>query len=239
MQRRFLAEPMFKSTELFRQERVRTVEPFLYDFEVTEILRNTEDRETLLRVFKTPQTPAPEIHPLSNGRYHVMVTNAGGGYSRWQNVALTRWSEDSALDNNGSFIYIRDVESGEYWSASYQPTQKKARDYEALFSQGWAEFKRWDHKITTHTEIAVSPEDNIELRRVTITNRSRNRRVIEVTSYAEVVLNDPASDQAHRSFSNLFVETEIIRSHQTILCHRRPRYDSEKFPWILHLMAVH
>ena len=239
MQRRFLAEPMFKSTELLLQERVPATEPFLYDFEVTGMLRKFGDRETLLRVFTTPQTPVPEVHPLSNGRYHVMVTNAGGGYSRWQNIAVTRWREDSALDNDGTFIYLRDVESGQFWSSAYQPTQKNPKNYEALFSQAWVEFKRRDYQIETHTEIAVSPEDDIELRRVTITNRSRNKRVIEVTSYAEVVLNDFASDQAHRTFSNLFVQTEIIRSHQAILCQRRPRSDKEAFPWMLHLMAVH
>ncbi|MFH0753986.1 MAG: glucoamylase family protein [Candidatus Omnitrophota bacterium] len=239
MQRRFLSEPMFKSAELLLQERIPAVEPIHYDFEVTGMLRNTQERETLLRVFKTPQTPVPEVHPLSNGRYHVMVTNAGGGYSRWKDFAVTRWCEDASLDNDGTFIYLRDIESGECWSAAYQPTQKKAKDYEALFSQAWVEFKRRDHAIRTHTEIAVSPEDDIELRRVTVTNRSRNRRTIELTSYAEVVLNDPAADQAHRAFSNLFVETEIIRSHQAILCHRRPRSDAEKFPWMLHLMAVH
>ncbi|MDD5553109.1 MAG: glucoamylase family protein [Candidatus Omnitrophica bacterium] len=239
MQRRFLAEPMFKSAELLLQERIPTVEPFLYDFEVTGTLRKFGDRETLLRVFTTPHTPAPEVHPLSNGRYHVMVTNAGGGYSRWQNISVTRWSEDSALDNDGTFIYLRDMESGRFWSSAYQPAQIIAKDYEALFSQVGVEFKRRDHQIETHTEIAVSPEDDIELRRVTITNHSRNRRIIEITSYAEVVLNDKASDQAHRTFSNLFVQTEIIRSHQAILCQRRPRSDKEAFPWMLHLMAVH
>ncbi|MFA5115792.1 MAG: glucoamylase family protein [Candidatus Omnitrophota bacterium] len=239
MQRRFLAEPMFKSAELLLQERVPTVEPFLYDFEVTGILRKFGDRETLLRVFTTPQTLVPEAHPLSNGRYHVMVTNAGGGYSRWQNFAVTRWSEDSALDNNGTFIYLRDMESGQFWSSAYQPAQKNPKSYEALFSQAWAEFKREDYQIETHTEIAVSPEDDIELRRITITNRSRNSRLIEVTSYAEVVLNDLANDQAHQAFSNLFVQTEIIRSHQAIFCQRRPRSDKEVFPWMLHLMAVH
>ncbi|MFA5167275.1 MAG: glucoamylase family protein [Candidatus Omnitrophota bacterium] len=239
MQRRFLAEPMFRSTELLLQERVPTAEPFLYDFEVTGMLRKFGDRETLLRVFTTPHTPVPEVHPLSNGRYHVMVTNAGGGYSRWRNIAVTRWSEDAALDNDGTFIYLRDVESGQFWSSAYQPAQKKSKNYEALFSQSWVEFKRKDHQIDTHTEIAVSPEDDIELRRVTISNRSRNKRIIEVTSYAEVVLNDPASDQAHRAFSNLFVQTEIVRSQQAILCQRRPRSDKETFPWMLHLMAVH
>ncbi len=239
MQRRFLAEPMFKSAELLLQERIPAVESFLYDFEVTGMLRKFGDRETLLRVFTTAHTPVPEVHSLSNGRYHVMVTNAGGGYSRWQNTAVTRWSEDAALDNDGTFIYLRDAESGRFWSSAYQPAQKDPKNYEALFSHAWVEFKRRDHQIETHTEIAVSPEDDIELRRVTITNRSRTRRIIEVTSYAEVVLNDPVSDQAHRAFSNLFVQTEIIRSHQAILCRRRPRSDKEMFPWMLHLMAVH
>src|SRR3989338_7630011 len=239
MQRRFLAEPIFKSAELLLQERAPTAEPFLYDFEATGMLRKFGDRETLLRVFTTPQTPVPEVNALSNGRYHVMVTNAGSGYSRWQDLAVTRWNEDSALDNNGTFIYLRDVDLGEVWSSTYQPTQKKSKYYEALFSQAWAELKRKDFQIETHTEIAVSSEDDIELRRITITNRSSARRVIEVTSYAEVVLNDPASDQSHRAFSNLFVQTEIIRSHQAILCHRRPRSDKETFPWLLHLMAVH
>ncbi|MFA5320783.1 MAG: glucoamylase family protein, partial [Candidatus Omnitrophota bacterium] len=239
MQRRFLSEPMFKSAELLLQERVPTAEPFLYDFEITGMLRKFGDKEILLRVFMTPSTPVPEVHLLSNGRYHVMVTNAGGGYSKWQNLAVTRWREDSALDNEGTFIYLKDVESGQFWSSAYQPTQKMPKNYEALFSQAWAEFKRRDHQIETHTEIAVSPEDDIELRRVTITNRSRDKRVIEVTSYAEVVLNDPASDLDHRTFSNLFVQTEIIRSHQAILCRRRPRSDKEVFPWMLHLMAVH
>jgi cellobiose phosphorylase len=239
MQRRFLAEPMFKSAELLLQERIPATEPFLYDFEVTGMLRKFGDRETLLRVFTTPQTPAPEVHPLSNGRYHVMLTNSGGGYSRWQDLAVTRWHEDSALDNDGTFIYLRDIESGQFWSSAYQPAQKISKYYEALFSQAWVEFKRRDYQIQTHTEIAVSPEDDIELRRVTITNQSRSRRIIEITSYAEVVLNDPASDQAQRTFSNLFVQTEIIRSHQAILCQRRPRSDKEGFPWMLHLMAVH
>ena len=239
MQRRFLADPMLKSAELLLQERAPKAEPFLYDFEVTGLFKKLGERETLLRLFTTAQTPVPEIHPLSNGRYHVMVNNAGGGYSRWKNIAVTRWHEDPALDNEGVFIYLRDMDTGNYWTSAYQPSRANPKKYEALFSQAGVEFKRRDYYIDTHTEIAVSPEDDIELRRVTITNRSRTRRIIEVSSYAEVVLNDPASDQAHRLFSNLFVQTEIVRSHQAILCYRRPRSDKEKFPLMLHLMAVH
>ena len=168
-----------------------------------------------------------------------MVTNAGGGYSRWKDLAVTRWREDSTCDNWGTFCYIRDVTSGEFWSTAYQPTLKQSEHYEAIFSEARAEFRRRDHEFDTHTEIAVSPEDDIELRRIRITNRSHTRRMIDVTSYAEVVLASPAADALHPAFSNLFVQTEILRPQRAILCTRRPRSQGEQAPWMFHLMAVH
>ena len=84
----------------------------------------------------------------------------------------------------------------------------------------------------------VSPEDDIELRRVRLTNCSSTRRTIDVTSYAEVLLASPAADALHPAFSNLFVQTEIIRERQAILCTRRPRSLNEQTPWTFHLLAV-
>ena len=176
---------------------------------------------------------------LSNGRYHVLITNAGGGYSRWKDIAVTRWREDSTCDNWGTFCYLLDVASGEFWSTAYLPTLKGSEKYEAIFSEARAEFRCRDHDFDTHTDIAVSPEDDIELRRITLTNRSRTRRAIDVTSYAEVVLASPAADALHPAFSNLFVQTEILRPQRAILCTRRPRSQGEPTPWMFHLMAVH
>ena len=195
--------------------------------------------ETPARVFTSPDTPIPEVQLLSNGRYHVMITQAGGGYSRWKDLAVTRWREDTTCDPWGMFCYLRDMTTGEFWSTAYQPTCTRPERYEAIFSEGRAEFRRRDHAFETHTEIAVSPEDDIELRRIRITNRSRTRRTIEVTSYAEVVLASPAADALHPAFSNLFVQTEILRERQAILCTRRPRSLDEPAPWMFHLMAVH
>jgi len=135
MQRRFLLDPMFKATELLLQERVPKEVPFLYDVEITGMLRKVEAREMLLRVFTNPDTPMIETHLLSNGKYSVMVTNSGGGYSRWKNLAVTRWHEDAALDNEGMFIYLRDMKTGEFWSTAYQPTRQKSKNYEAIYSQ--------------------------------------------------------------------------------------------------------
>jgi cellobiose phosphorylase len=240
MQKRFESDPVFQATMLLLQERVPKATAFYsHTAELSDIQEASSGTETSVRVFSSPDTPVPEVQLLSNGRYHVMITNAGGGYSRWKDIAVTRWCEDSTCDNWGTFCYLRDVASGEFWSTAYQPTLKRPDNYEAIFSETKAEFRCRDHDFDTHTEIAVSPEDDIELRRITITNRARIRRTIDVTSYAEVVLASSAADALHPAFSNLFVQTEIIHQRQAILCTRRPRSLDEQAPWMFHLMAVH
>ena len=240
MQKRFESDPLFQATMLLLQERVPKASAFYWHTAELSDLRTTSIvPETPVRVFSSPDTPIPEVQLLSNGRYHVMITNAGGGYSRWKDIAVTRWREDFTCDNWGTFCYIRDVASGEIWSTAYQPTLKWSENYEAIFSEGRAEFRCRNRAFDTHTEIAVSPEDDIELRRITLVNRARTRRAIDVTSYAEVVLAPPAADALHPAFSNLFVQTEIIRQQQAILCTRRPRSLGEHTPWMFHLMAVH
>src|SRR4029077_3107934 len=156
-----------------------------------------------------------------------------------KDIAVTRWREDCTCDNWGTFCYIRDVTGGEFWSTAYQPTLKQRKTYQAIFSEGRAEFRSLGHIFDMHTEIAVSPEDDIELRRVTITNHSRTRRAMDITSYAEVFLAPQPADALHPAFSNLFVQTEIVRERQAILCTRRPRSRDEQAPWMFHLMAVH
>jgi cellobiose phosphorylase len=141
---------------------------------VSAARRTPAEAEANYRVFNTPQTRSPEVHLLSNGRYHVAVTAAGGGYSRWRDVAVTRWREDPTRDCWGTFCYLRDVETGEFWSTAHQPTLRRAASYEAIYSQGRAEFRRQDDEIDTHVEIAVSPEDDIELRRISLTNRGKS-----------------------------------------------------------------
>ncbi|MBF0544286.1 MAG: cyclic beta 1-2 glucan synthetase [Candidatus Riflebacteria bacterium] len=240
MQQRFESDPIFQATALLLQERIPKATTFFsHTTELSDLHTTPTGLEAPVRTFSGPDTPIPEVQLLSNHRYHVMVTNSGGGYSRWKDIAVTRWREDTTTDNWGTFCYLRDIESGEFWSNTYQPTLKQPKIYEVIFSEGRAEFRRCENDIDMHTEIAVSPEDDIELRRITITNRSRRRRVIEMTSYAEVVLTPPAADEAHPAFSKLFVQSEILHKRQAILCSRRPRSKGEPVPWMFHLMAVH
>ncbi|HEY3404670.1 MAG TPA: glucoamylase family protein [Ohtaekwangia sp.] len=235
MQRRFEADPQFQTALLLLQEQVPKATSFYSAAtEIAEVVPTLPVAE--MRVIPSSDTLIPEVQLLSNGRYHVMITNSGGGYSRWKDLAVTRWREDTVCDNWGTFCYIRNLNDGEFWSVAHHPTGKEATSYSAVFSQGRAEFRRMDHGIETHTEVIVSPEDDIEIRRVHISNRSRKKRKIEITSYAEVVLAAPVADAAHPAFSNLFVQTQILDTHNAIRCTRRARSKEERPPWMFHLM---
>ncbi len=239
MQRRFMDCPVLKAADLLLQERVPRTAPSVLagDLALETVRKRSGEAEGVMRVITDPAPPAPEVHLLSNGRYHVVITSAGGGYSRWRDLAVTRWREDATRDCWGTFVYLRDPETGNFWSAAHQPTLRETRRHEAIFTQARAEFRQDQAWLETHTEISVSPEDDVELRRVKLTNRSSSARVVELTSYAEVVLAAPAADATHPAFGNLFVQTEFLSSASAVLCTRRARSAEEKAPWLLHLMV--
>lgn len=242
MHRRFAAMPALRSAELLLQERIPKAAALLtpHARETETALRpDATDAEPNMRVVRDPSTPMPEIHLLSNGRYHVMVSAAGGGYSRWNDVAVSRWQEDPTTDSSGAFCYLSEQQGDSYWSTSFQPTRTQGRDYEAVFTQGRAEFRRHDYRMETHTEIAVSPEDDLEIRRVTVTDRSGQSRRVILTSYVEAVAGLPAPDNLHRAFSNLFVQTELEPLRHAVLVTRRPRSSDETPAWVFCLLMAH
>jgi cyclic beta-1,2-glucan synthetase len=241
MQQRFGADPALRAALPLLHEKAPSGEVPLAgaaDRAMMRVPEATHD-EGDERVFTSPDTPQPEVQLLSNGRYHLLLTQAGGGASRWNDLALTRWREDGTRDAHGSFCYLRDLESGAVWSNTHQPTRAVARRSETVFSESRAEFKRLDHRIETRTTIAVSPEDDIELRRVRLRNVSRERRRIELTSYAEVVLASASADAQHPAFNKLFIQTELLPAQNAVLARRRPRAEGEATPWMFFLLAVH
>ena len=241
MQRRFMANPIFQAADLLLQERVPKALPFYpHASEVAASIWRAGmlDWRESQRVIDDPNTLFPEVHLLSNGRYSVMVSSSGGGYSKWKDIAVTRWHGDPTRDNDGMFFYIRDLDSGEVWSAGYQPVLKDTETYQAFFRGSMAEFRSRVLDNDTYAEVLVSPEDDVELRGISVTNRSSRKRRIELTSYAEVVLTNPEADDTHPSFSKLFVETEILRRRSAILCTRRPRSKDERVPWMLHMISA-
>ncbi|WP_330889373.1 GH36-type glycosyl hydrolase domain-containing protein [Rudaea sp.] len=175
---------------------------------------------------------------LSNGSYHLMLTQSGAGYSRWRELDLTRWREDPTRDAWGTFIHIRDLDSGKAWSTAAAVAADAVEAREIVFDDARVEQRLSLDRLEARVQIVVSPEDDIELRRLRLTNRARTPRTFELTSYAEVVLNSGAADALHPAFNNLFVQTEILREQAAILATRRPRLASDTQPWLAHLFCV-
>src|SRR5476649_2306116 len=240
MQRRFESDPLLQSALLVLQERTPQAGAFYSNTAELAVLRSGAAEPAMpMRILTQANSAVPETQLLSNGRYHVMVSNAGGSYSRWKDLSVTRWREDGTRDHWGNFCYLRDLDDDAVCSTTYQPTLVDPKKYEVIFSEGHAEFRRSDHGLDLYTEIVVSPEDDIEIRRTRISNNSNRQRHIEITSYAEVVMAPAAADAAHPAFSKLFVQTEILTQENAILCTRRPRGKDEQMPTMLHLMMAH
>ena len=240
MRARFHAEPMIQATELLLQERVPREVPSTRPWaaEVKTAPRPSEEDSGGGRKIISPHLSAPATLLLSNGRYAVMLTAAGSGYSRWGDVAITRWREDATRDDSGSFIYLRDLRSGALWSAGYQPTGAEPDEYAIQFNEDRAEITRRDGALTTTLEVLVSAEDDAEVRRVTLVNSGARSRDIEITSYAELALGPQAADVAHPAFAKLFVETEYLIELGAIVATRRKRTPSEPDLWAAHLSVA-
>ncbi|MGA9631548.1 MAG: hypothetical protein WBQ63_09010, partial [Candidatus Acidiferrales bacterium] len=192
----------------------------------------------VVREFDTPNDAIPRTQLLSNARYSVMLTSAGSGYSRWQDIAVTRWREDSTLDCWGTYIYLRDEQSGYVWSAGYQPVCAEPDDYAVAFHEDRAEFTRHDRSMKTTLDVVVSSEDDAEVRRVSLTNLGSRARDIQVTSYAEVSLIAQAADVAHPAFANLFVQTEFVPDMGALVATRRTRSPEEPGVFAAHTVGV-
>ncbi|HZX53181.1 MAG TPA: glucoamylase family protein, partial [Ilumatobacteraceae bacterium] len=240
MVERFHADPIVDATELLLQERMpRAVIVARPRAEEVKSAADVRDlTPPIVRRFSSPHDAIPRTHLLSNGRYAVMVTAAGSGYSRWGDIAVTRWREDVTRDPWGTYLFIRDMQSGKVRSVAHQPSGVEADTYEVAYSEDRAEFTRRDGSLATTMTILVSAEHDAEIRRVSLTNLGVNPRVIELTSYAEIALATQAADEAHPAFQNLFVQTEFVPEIGALLATRRPRSEGDRRMWAAHVAAV-
>ncbi len=218
---RFHADRRIQATELLLQERIPREAPVFEPRPAEEAQAAPAALARAPRRIRSPHTPYPRAQILSNGNYVAIVTNGGGGTSFCRGRAVTRWREDRTCDPGSQFVYLRDVHTGAVWSAAYQPTAKQPDSYFVEFLAEKATFERLDHEIATRLEVAVSPGDDVEVRRVSLTNQSDRSREIELTSYVEVGLGSVAEDVAHPAFGKLFVETEWIAENTALLARRR------------------
>ena len=238
LQKRFHNLPKVKATELLLQEKIskRIVYDREHKFNVSDTSMGKQ--KIIVRKYTSATTEWPETHLISNGSYSLMISNSGAGYALRDRTMVYRWKEDVTKDNTGMFIYIKDVNENEYYSATYEPCKSEGDSYEVTFSLDKAEFKRGDNNITTHTEITVSTEDDSEVRRVYITNHGTSSKKLEITSYLEVTLAHYDADIVHPAFGNLFVKTEYIDNPSCVIATRRARAKGEKQPWLMQTIAT-
>jgi cyclic beta-1,2-glucan synthetase len=226
--------------------RVRAIESLLFERIPLARLRVRERRApTLIPVKKTtPEQPerflpvrttAPQTVLLGNGRYSVMLTNSGSGFSRWNQFDITRWRADSAVDQWGTFILIHEARPGATWAATLQPTCDDRREMSATFTANRAEFRRFFLGIESTLSVVVGADEDVEVRKLTLINRTRRRRFLEITSFAELAMAPAAADASHAAFNKIFVETEVDDS--VIVAHRRLRDPDDPPLWVAHMLV--
>lgn len=238
-QQRFLSEPRIKATELLLCERIpaRSVTLNKKPLNLATLSSPREDSADL-RTFYQVDTPLPEARFLSNGKYLVMVSNSGAGFSRWNNILLNRWSEDAVRDVQGTCFYIRNLTDNLLWSPTYQPCRCKADDSVMKFSLEKITYTRTDGDIHTSMEICVSPEMDVEIRQITLTNHGDSPCILEITSFMELAIAPMDDFNAHPAFKKLFVETEVEPHLEALLAHRRSGIPNDDNPWFLHMLVV-
>ena len=237
-QQRFHSDALVRSAELLLHERIprRMVLQEPLPLQPGQTLPDPSLEKPVVREIDTADTAQPHVALLGHLPYTIMISHGGGGYSRYEDLAVTRWTADGTTDQTGQFCYIRDVQSGRVWSAAHQPVCAPADWYHASLATDRVTFQRRDDGIETRTEVVVTPVDAAEVRRVTVTNETSSVREIELTSYGEIVIAPRAADRQHPAFSNLFVETEWHDWCSALTATRRPRSATERTLWCAHVV---
>jgi len=238
--RRFHSDPRVRAFEALLQERIPTLPPL-------QLISTRQSKPALLAAdllapaissFSTPHTVTPKSLLLSNGRYGLMVTNSGSGYSQWGGQELTRWRSDQTCDGQGTFCYIHEADPDHVWSSTWHPVGGKVEGYSVDFALDRAVFRRADNGIHTETEIIVSPEDDVEVRRITLVNRSARARRLNLTSYVELSMAPHNADRQHPAFNKLFIQTEALPEQQALIAYRRARSENELPLYVAHCLTL-
>ena len=238
--RRFHSDSRVRAFEALLQERIPNLPPL-------HLISTRQSEPELLAsdliapagtTFATPHTTTPKCLLLSNGRYGLMVSNSGGGYSQWGGQELTRWRADQTCDGLGTFCYIHESDPDRLWSTTYHPVGGKMEGYSVDFTLDRAVFRRVDNGVHTETEVIVSPEDDVEVRRITLVNRSGRTRSLKLTSYVELSMAPHNADRQHPAFSKLFIQTEALPEQQVLLAYRRARSANESPLFVAHCLAL-
>ncbi|WP_160683724.1 glucoamylase family protein [Clostridium sp. C2-6-12] len=231
---RFHTLPEVKATELLLKEKIPQHVVFERNDDFSIKNRYFEGEIMVPRNFKQVKQDNPQVLLLSNGEYSTMITASGSGYSKKNDMMLYRWKGNSTSDDSGMFFYIKNLNSNDYWSSTFEPCKTSGDKYEAEFNLDKAKFIRKEGNIKTEMEIVVSSDENFEVRKLTLNNLSDKARSLEITSYMEITLAAFSADAAHPAFSNLFIQTEYEEGENILIGSRRGRVKGAKVPYIFH-----
>ena len=231
MKNRFHNNPVMKSAEILLEE-VKELGVIVKDRPkrlISNELIDVDANQQIPRVIGKGKYKYPILHVLSNDNFQCVLSSTGSGFNKYNDVMVNNWSSDPTDDNYGTFIYVKDIISGKYFSITYAPTFIKPEFYEVVFSIDKVEYRRVEGKLDCKMEVTISPEYNAEIRRATITNLNSKKIVkLEVVSFVEIVLDKYRDLKAHPAFRKLFIETEFDRNTRTVIAARRSKTPSEK-----------
>jgi cyclic beta-1,2-glucan synthetase len=239
LRERFHSDPVIEAAELLLQEKAPRDIPVITAKREPETVGSTQADllRPEIRIIKEPFLKERETVFLSNGHYSVMLTATGAGYSRWNGQSVTRWKPDPTEDRWGSFLFLRDTTTNEWWSATAEPKRIEGEETKTQFGDDKAEFIKTVGTLTSEVECIVATEHDAEGRRLTLLNTGSEDRFIEVTSYMEPVIATDDADSAHPLFSKMFIHTEIGKRGDVIRAERQKRNPNEPDMCIAHLIV--
>lgn len=239
MRERFHADPVIEAAELLLQEKApRTVPAMPIHAETSDpVDPEWLDQRPDSRQITQPLTAPRAVNILSNGHYSLMLTASGSGYSRLGTIALTHWHNDLAEERTGTFLFISDLATNSWWSATATPKRAPNEICHTTFYNDRAVFSKQVGQLYSETECMVMPEYNGEVRRITLWNNSDEERRIKITSFAELALTTQANHDAHPAFSKMFVQTKFDQHNATIFATRRKRLETDPNIVLAHLVT--
>ena len=170
------------------------------------------DNEKREYVITNPKTPAPWVNYLGSPEYGAIISNNAGGYSfakSGANGRILRYVFNN-FDQPGSYIYIRDNKSKDFWSASWQPVGKDLDEYKSECHHGTAYTKMMAEysKISSEVRYYVPLNQSYEVWNLKLINNSDEERELNVTGYAEFTNNSNyEQDQVNLQYSQFITRT--------------------------------
>jgi len=239
LQKLFHNAPMVKATELLLKEKIpaRNIVIKEYDHQAQETDKPVFKEIRALRKFSMDTSLYPEAHLLSNGRYTCCLTQFGSGFSSFNGILLNRWNSDFMREFSGVHLYLSEEKSGLVWSAGFLPSGIEPEEYTVSFDAHKAEYARKDGSFKTTTEVCISPEADLEIRRITVANDSEEDSFVKVTCAIEPVLCPKREFDAHPAFTEVFLQNRELKEQQA-LCVKRRKRKAHDLSYSLVLKAV-